>query len=112
LEGELVDQRLVLAGEALAAPGDAAEIERRAKEGRWATGRLPFGYRRNERKDVIPDKRTAPTVKRVFELYTSGRLGTAAIARQLVDEQAAAPPSGWQPAIVQVVLQNEALCRR
>ena len=90
----------------------SAGIERRAKEGKWATGRLPFGYRRDEHKDVIPDERTAPTVKRIFELYTSGRLGTAAIARQLADEQAAAPPSGWQPAIVQLVLQNEAYLGR
>jgi site-specific DNA recombinase len=90
----------------------SAGIERRAKEGKWATGRLPFGYKRNERKEVIPDERTAPTVKRVFELYTEGRLGTAAIARRLVDEQAAAPPSGWQPAIVQLVLQNEAYLGR
>jgi len=51
---------------------------------------------------VIPDERTAPTVKRIFELYTSGRLGTAAIARQLADEQAPAPPAGWQPAVVQL----------
>ena len=86
----------------------SAGIERRAKEGKWATGRLPFGYRRNERKEVIPDERTAPTVKRIFELYISGRLGTAAIARQLADEQTAAPPAGWQPAVVQLVLQNEA----
>jgi site-specific DNA recombinase len=90
----------------------SAGIERRAKEGRWATGRLPFGYRRNNRKDVIPDERTAPTVKRIFELYIRGRLGTAAIARQLVDEQAAAPPAGWQPATVQLVLQNEAYLGR
>jgi site-specific DNA recombinase len=89
-----------------------AGIERRAKEGRWATGRLPFGYRRNEAKEVIPDERTAPIVRRIFELYTSGRLGTAAIARQLADEQAAAPPSGWQPAVVQFVLQNEAYLGR
>jgi site-specific DNA recombinase len=71
----------------------SAGIERRAKEGRWATGRLPFGYRRDERKEVIPDERTAPTVRRIFELYTSGQLGTAAIARQLTDEQAPAPGS-------------------
>jgi site-specific DNA recombinase len=90
----------------------SAGIERRAKEGKWATGRLPFGYRRNERKEVIPDERMAPTVKRIFELYTSGRLGTAAIARQLADEQAPAPPAGWQPAVVQLVLQNEAYLGR
>jgi site-specific DNA recombinase len=89
-----------------------AGIERRAKEGRWATGRLPFGYRRNELKEMIPDERTAPTVKRIFDLYTAGRLGTAAIARQLADEKAAAPPAGWQPAVVQLVLQNEAYLGR
>jgi site-specific DNA recombinase len=51
-------------------------------------------------------------VKRIFELYTSGRLGTAAIARQLAAEQAAAPPAGWQPAVVQWVLENEAYLGR
>jgi DNA invertase Pin-like site-specific DNA recombinase len=90
----------------------SAGIERRAKEGKWATGRLPFGYRRNDRKELIPDERTVPTIKRIFELYTAGRLGTAAIARRLADEQAAAPPAGWQPAVVQLVLQNEAYLGR
>jgi site-specific DNA recombinase len=39
-----------------------AGIERRAREGKWATGRLPFGYQRNQRKEVVSDDRTAPTV--------------------------------------------------
>jgi site-specific DNA recombinase len=51
-----------------------AGIERRAKQGRWATGRLPFGYRRNEHKDVIADESEAPIVQRVFQLYTRERL--------------------------------------
>ena len=85
-----------------------AGIERRAKEGRWPTGRLPFGYRRDEHKQVIPDPRTAPVVKRIFDLYTRGRLGTAAIARTLAAEQAPAPAAGWQPAVVQLILENEA----
>jgi site-specific DNA recombinase len=53
----------------------SAGIERRAKEGKWATGRLPFGYRRDEHKQVIPDERAAPMVKRIFELYI--RAGSA-----------------------------------
>jgi site-specific DNA recombinase len=89
-----------------------AGIERRAKEGKWATGRLPFGYRRNERKDVVPDERTAPTVNRIFDLYIRGQLGTAAIARQLASEQAPAPARGWQPAVVQWILANEAYLGR
>ena len=86
--------------------------ERRAKEGRWPTGRLPFGYRRDEHKHVVPDQRTAPVVKRIFDLYTRGRLGTAAIARTLAAEQAPAPPAGWQPAVVQLILDNEAYLGR
>jgi site-specific DNA recombinase len=89
-----------------------AGIERRAKQGRWATGRLPFGYRRNEHKDVVPDESEAPIVQRVFELYARERLGTVAIARKLAAEQAPAPPRGWQPAVVQWLLTNEAYLGR
>jgi site-specific DNA recombinase len=89
-----------------------AGIERRAREGKWATGRLPFGYQRNERKEVVPDERTAPTVKRIFDLYTREQLGTAAVARVLTDEHAPAPAAGWQPAVVQWVLENEAYLGR
>ena len=89
-----------------------AGIERRAKEGKWATGRLPFGYRRNDEKQVVPDERTAPTVKRIFDVYTREQLGTAAVARVLNDEHAPAPAAGWQPAVVQWVLENEAYLGR
>jgi site-specific DNA recombinase len=85
-----------------------AGIERRAKEGKWATGKLPFGYRRNDDKDVVPDEREAPVVRRVFLLYTRERLGTTSIARLLADEHAPAPARGWQPAVVQWLLENEA----
>ena len=89
-----------------------AGIERRAKEGRWATGKLPFGYRRNDDKDVVPDDREAPVVRRVFQLYTRDRLGTTSIARLLTEECAPAPTRGWQPAVVQWVLENEAYLGR
>ena len=89
-----------------------AGIERRAKQGRWATGKLPFGYRRNDDKDVIPDERQAPVVRRVFQLYTRDRLGTTSIARLLTDECAPAPARGWQPAVIQWLLENEAYLGR
>ena len=88
-----------------------AGIERRAKEGRWATGKLAFGYRRNDDKDVVPDEREAPVVRRVFQLYTRDRLGTTSIARLLTDECAPAPARGWQPAVVQWVLGERGLPR-
>jgi site-specific DNA recombinase len=89
-----------------------AGIERRAKEGRWPNGRVPFGYRRNDAKELVPDERTAPVVQRIFKLYVSGRNGGAAIARRLAAEQAPAPPRGWQPAVVLRMLANEAYLGR
>jgi site-specific DNA recombinase len=87
-------------------------IERRAREGRWPNGRIPFGYARNEQKQLIPDERTAPVIRRIFNKYAAGRLGAAAIARSLVAEQAPAPSRGWQPNIVLWVLSNEAYVGR
>jgi site-specific DNA recombinase len=89
-----------------------AGIERRAKEGRWASGRVAFGYRRNAEKLVVPDEREAPVVRRIFRLYTDDRLGTTSIARLLTEEHAPAPARGWQPAVVQWLLQNEAYLSR
>jgi site-specific DNA recombinase len=83
-------------------------IERRAREGRWPNGRIPFGYARNEQKQLIPDERTAPVIRRIFKWYAAGRLGAAAIARRLDAEHAAAPPRGWQPNIMLWVLSNQA----
>lgn len=87
-------------------------IERRAREGRWPNGRIPFGYTRNDRKELIPDERTAPVVRRIFEWYAAGRLGAAAIARRLDSEHAPAPPRGWQPAVVLWILANQAYVGR
>jgi site-specific DNA recombinase len=87
-------------------------IERRAREGRWPNGRIPFGYERNEQKQLIPDERTAPVIRRVFTWYAAGRMGAAAIARRLDDEHAPAPPRGWQPAVVLWILANEAYVGR
>jgi site-specific DNA recombinase len=87
-------------------------IERRAKEGRWPNGRIPFGYARNENKELMPDERTAPVIRRIFRWYAGGRLGAAAIARRLDSEQAPAPARGWQPNIVLWVLSNQAYVGR
>jgi site-specific DNA recombinase len=87
-------------------------IERRAKEGRWPNGRIPFGYARNHSKALIADERTAPVIRRIFKWYAGGRLGAAAIARRLDSEQATAPARGWQPNIVLWVLSNQAYVGR
>ena len=88
-----------------------AGIERRAREGRWPNGRIPFGYARNEQKQLVPDERTAPVIRRIFTRYAAGRLGAAAIARRLGDEHAPAPSRAGTH-IVLWMLSNEAYVGR
>jgi site-specific DNA recombinase len=82
-----------------------AGIERRAKEGRWYSGRPPFGYTLHDGQ-LAPDPITAPTVKRIYQLYTQDRLGTIAIAQQLGAKHAPAPSAGWGHPAVHRVLTN------
>jgi site-specific DNA recombinase len=82
-----------------------AGIERRAKEGRWYSGRPPFGYTLSDGQ-LMPDPITAPIVRRIYKLYTEDRLGTIAIAHQLRAEHAPAPTAGWGHPAVHRVLTN------
>jgi site-specific DNA recombinase len=82
-----------------------AGIERRAKEGRWYSGRPPFEYTLNDGQ-LTPDPITAPIVRRIFTLYTHDRLGTIAIAHQLRAEHAPAPSAGWGHPAVHRTLTN------
>jgi site-specific DNA recombinase len=90
-----------------------AGIERRAKQGYSPNGRVPYGYRRNDAKELIEDEREAPVVRRIFDLYTAGRHGAVSIAR-LLDAEHAPARSGqrWQPAVVLLILRNEAYVGR
>ena len=82
-----------------------AGIERRAKEGRWYSGRPPFGYALHDGQ-LVPDPITAPVVRRIFRLYGEDRLGTIAIAHQLRAEHTPAPSAGWGHPAVHRVLTN------
>jgi site-specific DNA recombinase len=82
-----------------------AGIERRAKEGRWYSGRPPFGYALHDGQ-LAPDPVTASVVRRIFRLYGEDRLGTIAIAHQLRAEHAPAPSAGWGHPAVHRVLTN------
>jgi site-specific DNA recombinase len=87
-----------------------AGLERRVREGRWMSGRTPYGYARDkETKLLVPDPVKAPVVRRIFHLYAEGKLGTTAIARTL-DAEAAPPPrkQGWSPNALQLILANPA----
>ncbi|HTZ88369.1 MAG TPA: recombinase family protein, partial [Solirubrobacteraceae bacterium] len=82
-----------------------AGIERRAKEGRWYSGRPPFGYSLSDGQ-LLPDPIAAPVVGRIFSLYVGERLGTIAIANRLREEHAPAPGAGWGHPAVHRALTN------
>jgi site-specific DNA recombinase len=85
-----------------------AGLERRVREGRWMSGRTPYGYTRANGL-LVPDEVKAPVVRRIFQLYAEGKLGTTAIARRLDAEGAPAPrKQGWSPNALQLILANPA----
>jgi site-specific DNA recombinase len=87
-----------------------AGLERRVREGKWMSGRLPYGYTRDkDTKLLAPDPVKAPVVRRIFHLYADRKLGTTAIARTL-EAEAAPPPrkQGWSPNALQLILANPA----
>src|SRR6266536_510681 len=85
-----------------------AGLERRVREGKWMSGRTPYGYTRTNGL-LVPDPVKAPVVRRIFRLYAEGKLGTTAIARKLEAEAALAPrKQGWSPNALQLILANPA----
>ena len=87
-----------------------AGLERRVREGKWMSGRTPYGYARHpETKLLIPDPVKAPVIRRIFSLYADGKLGTTAIARTLDAEAAPSPrKTGWSPNALHLILANPA----
>lgn len=56
-------------------------IRESVKKGKYPTGALPFGYKRDADKRPVPDPETAPVVRAVFEDYARG-VSSAAIAQK------------------------------
>lgn len=62
------------------------------ENGKYAYGRPPYGYRKDcEEKKLAVDERTAPVVKRIFEMYLDG-MTYSEIARELQQEGIVSPP--------------------
>ncbi len=83
-------------------------MERKAAKGKWTLGTAPFGYTVDAAEHVlIPNEDEAPTVKEIFRLYTSRRLGTRAIATRF-NERGLSKRGGrpWSHKIVAYVLGN------
>jgi len=58
-----------------------AGMERKAARGGWLGGPNPYGYRYNPATSMLePDEAEAATVRTIFDLYVTKRLGTKAVA--------------------------------
>ena len=61
-----------------------AGMERAASQGRWVMGKVPYGYVRDQdSKLIVPEPVQAVVVRRIFDLYVSGRKGIKSIANIL-----------------------------
>lgn len=79
-------------------------IRKKMHEGTYITSLTPFGYKKINRQ-LFPDKKEAPTVKEIFDLYLHG-LSTAEIADYL-NTNHPKPDVIWRSASVRFILRNE-----
>src|SRR6202158_6125780 len=61
-----------------------AGMERKAATGGWLGGPNPYGYRYNSAVAMLePDESESTTVRAIFDLYVTKKLGTRAVANWL-----------------------------
>ena len=58
-------------------------MERKASDGKWTLGAVPFGYSREADDTLAPVDDEASIVRQIFHLYTRRRLGCRAVANHL-----------------------------
>lgn len=82
-------------------------IQKRMADGTYITTSAPYGYDLVDRKLVI-DKNKAKVVKKIFEMYLSGK-GTLAIANELNKIKAPSPIHSvrWHHTAIKYILENE-----
>jgi DNA invertase Pin-like site-specific DNA recombinase len=77
-----------------------------AKEGNWVGGKTPIGYSYNHKSKKLQPDENAPIIKRIFNLYLSGKTSTD-IARDFELEGILTPTgSTWNKSRISVVLSN------
>lgn len=78
------------------------------KEKKWLFGRLPYGYKFNENREIVIVEEQAKIVKRIYEMYNSGK-GQSVISSQL-NMEGVKPPSakgiGWWDTSIQKILTS------
>lgn len=81
----------------------------RARQGRWAVGEAPFGYRIGAAKRLAVHEPEATVVRTIFDGYLKGRT-VSDLVRRLQAEAAPAPagPGAWSKPLVRRILSNQA----
>jgi DNA invertase Pin-like site-specific DNA recombinase len=90
------------------AAATAAGVRREVMKGRWH-GRAPYGYRRDEERELLKDDAAAEIVRRIFNEYVTGGAGTSLVAHNL-NEDGVRPPRGerWGRTTVRNILRSPA----
>jgi site-specific DNA recombinase len=77
-----------------------------AKDGNWVGGKTPVGYSYNHKTKKLEQDEYAPVIKRIFDLYLSGKTSTD-IEREFELEGILTPTgTKWNKARISVVLAN------
>ena len=67
-----------------------------------------FGYRFDEARNYVVEPTEAATIRRIFDLYETGRYSMKAIAQRMMEEnRASATCMNWDASHIHVILNNE-----
>lgn len=82
-------------------------IRRRMANGTFRVARVPYGYVKNEKRELVIDPEKAAVIRRIYELYLSGS-GTRKIA-VLFNEEGLPSPTGkqWNNITIRKILKQE-----
>ncbi|MBI5788736.1 MAG: recombinase family protein [Candidatus Schekmanbacteria bacterium] len=58
-------------------------MQKKAKNGEWCGGTIPYGYNLEEEKGLVISEEQAPVVRLIYDLYAVKRLGGVTIAKHL-----------------------------
>lgn len=82
-------------------------IKKRMANGTFKVARVPYGYTKNEHRDLVIDETKAAVVRRIFTLYLSG-YGTRRIAVLFNDEGLPSPTGKqWNNITIRKILKQE-----
>lgn len=88
----------------------SVNMEQMVMDGKWPGGHVPLGYeRKNDEHQIVESE--ARTVRKIFELYNTGELGFASMARYLNEHGYRTKIGGeWSTYTVSYILQNTLYC--